>query len=252
MFRMNETDKLRFEIKYFFQMFLLLYRTLLLNTEKDFLISVNHTYNHLPSNELFQLNNNLKISQDKIRELSIIKKNFLNENSDSLKSKLKDYLMEEKYRSKLALRYSNDWGKNHIFQWIEMLYEIENESIQTLHQYENILQETNQTHSETVKYLIEENNQIKSNENKWYEYYHDKITQFEKELNDFRYEFNQIKKQRQDIYEEYQRMKNIIQEYNQIKSNENILLDKQKEKEKAIRSIQTWWKGIIIRHRNKK
>jgi hypothetical protein len=156
--------------------------------------------------------------------------------------------MEEKYRSKIALRYCNDWKTNHILQWIEMLLKIEQDYTKTIHQYENILQQTEITHQETIKILIQQNNQMKFNANKWYNYYQNETSRFERELTNFRYEFNQIKKQRQDMYEEYQRMNSIVEEYHQMKLNEQLLLEKQKQQEEAIKRIQTWWRGTIIRH----
>lgn len=245
---MNEIDKFRDEIKYFFHFLMLLFRALLLDSEKDFSISVNNTYNHFPSKELLELNNRLKNSQDKISKLVSIKIHFPTENSNELK----DRLMEEQYHSKVAIRYSHDWKANHIFQWIEMLLQIENDYNKTLHQYEKILQETNKIHQEKIQYLIKQNNEMKSNENKWYEYYQDKTSHFEKELIDFRYEFNQIKKQKQNMYKEYQKMKRIIEEYNQIKLNENILLQRQKQKGEAIKRIQAWWRGIISRQKKRR
>jgi len=233
---------------------MLLFRALILDSQTDFLTSVNNTYNHLPSQELLQLNNRLKNSQDKISKLSFIKRNFHTEKFQQLnilnstKSQLKDHLMEEKYRSNVALRYCNDWKKNHILQWIQMLLKIENDYTNTIHQYENILKQTELTHQETIQILIKQNNDIKLNANQWYEYYQNETTRFENELRNFRYEFNQIKKQRQDMYEEYQRMKIIVDEYNQMKISENLLLEKQKQQENAIKSIQNWWRGTMIRH----
>jgi len=254
-FALNLTGRFRInENEYFFHILMLLFRALLLDSQTDFITSVNNTHNQLPSEQLLQLNKRLKESQDKISNLSFIKKNFHTEKSQQLnilnstKSKLKDHLMEEKYRSKIALHYCNDWKKNHIFQWIQMLLKLEDDYTKTIHKYENILKQTEQIHQETIKILIKQNNEMKINENKWYEYYQTKTSDFERELTNFRYEFNQIKKQRKDMYDEYQRMKIIVEEYNQIKFHEQSLLDKQKQQENAIKYIQTWWRGTMIRH----
>ncbi|CAF1066071.1 unnamed protein product [Rotaria sp. Silwood1] len=253
-FIMNERDKLRYEIEYFFHILILFFRALLLEFETDFLTSINHINNTLPSIQLIELNNRLKISQDKIKKLSFIKKNFQTEKSQqfneliSIKSQLKDYLMEEKYRSKISLRYCNDWKKNHILQWIQMLLDIEQNYTKTIHQYENILKQTDIIHQETIKILTKQNNEMKFNVNKWYEYYQNETNRFDKELINFRQEFNQIKRQRQYMYEEYQRMKIIVDEYNQMKINEKLLLEKQKQEEEAIKRIQAWWRGTMVRH----
>ncbi|CAF1510923.1 unnamed protein product [Rotaria sordida] len=253
-FIMNERDKLRYEIEYFFHILILFFRALLLESQTDFLTSINNINNNLSSIQLIELNNRLKISQDKIRKFSLMKKNFHIEKSQqineliSIKSQLKDHLMEEKHRSKISLRYCNDWKKNHILQWIQMLLDIEQNYIKTIHQYENILKQTDIIHQETIKILIKQNNEIKLNVNKWYEYYQNETNRFDKELTNFRQEFYQIKRQRQYIYEEYQRMKIIVDEYNQMKINENLFLEKQKQQEESIKRIQAWWRGTMIRH----
>jgi hypothetical protein len=156
--------------------------------------------------------------------------------------------MEEKYRSKIALRYCNDWKTNHILQWIEMLLQTEENYTKTIHQYETILRQTEMTHQETIEILIKQNNEIKINGNKWYEYYQNETYRFERELISFRHEFNQMKKQRQDMYEEYQRMKIIVDEYHQMKMNEKLILEKQKQEEEAMKRIQAWWRGTMVRH----
>jgi hypothetical protein len=251
---MNEHDKFRYEIKYFFHILMLLFRAILLESQTEFLTSINHIHNHLPSIQLIELNNRLKTSQDKIRKLSFIKKHFPIENSqqfnvlNSSKSQLKDRFMEEKYRSKIALRYCNDWKTNHILQWIEMLLQTEENYTKTIHQYETILRQTEMTHQETIEILIKQNNEIKINGNKWYEYYQNETYRFERELISFRHEFNQMKKQRQDMYEEYQRMKIIVDEYHQMKMNEKLILEKQKQEEEAMKRIQAWWRGTMVRH----
>jgi hypothetical protein len=251
----NVNNQFHYEIEYFFHSLMLLFRTLILDSQTDFITTVNNTHNHLPSEQLLQLNKRLKESQDKISNLYFIKKNFHTEKYQQLnstKSKLKNHLMEEKYRSKIALRYCNDWKKNHIFQWIQMLLKLEDDYTKTIHKYENILKQTEQTHHETIKILIKQNNEMKINENKFYEYYQTKTSDFERELTNFRYEFNQIKKQRQNMYEEYQRMKIIVEEYNQMKIKKQILLEKQKQQENSIKYIQTWWRGTMIRHLKQK
>ncbi|CAF3562611.1 unnamed protein product [Rotaria sordida] len=129
-----------------------------------------------------------------------------------------------------------------------MLLDIEQNYIKTIHQYENILKQTDIIHQETIKILIKQNNEIKLNVNKWYEYYQNETNRFDKELTNFRQEFYQIKRQRQYIYEEYQRMKIIVDEYNQMKINENLFLEKQKQQEESIKRIQAWWRGTMIRH----
>jgi hypothetical protein len=54
------------------------------------------------------------------------------------------------------------------------------------------------------------------------------------------------------MYEEYQRMKIIVEEYNQMKIKKQILLEKQKQQENSIKYIQTWWRGTMIRHLKQK
>jgi len=241
---MNEVD----EIEYFFRLLMLFFRALLLDSDS----SINKTSNHLSSGELIDLKNRLKFSQEKISKLSFIKKHFHTEKSDQLNilDSTKDHFMEEKFRSKIALRYCNDWKKNHILQWIQMLLQIEQDYTKTIHQYELNLKQTKIAHDETVKSLIEQKNQMKANANQWYEHYQNETSRFERELADFRYEFNQIKRQRQDMYEEYQRMKILVEEYNQMKINERLIFDKQKQEEEAIKRIQAWWRGTMIRRIN--
>ncbi|CAF2774180.1 unnamed protein product [Rotaria sp. Silwood2] len=101
---------------------------------------------------------------------------------------------------------------------------------------------------ETIKILTKQNNEMKLNVNKWYEYYQNETNHFDKELINFRQEFHQIKRQRQHMYEEYQRMKIIVDEYNQMKINEKLFLEKQKQQDEAIKRIQAWWRGTMIRH----
>jgi hypothetical protein len=241
---MKEVD----EIEYFFRLLMLFFRALLLDSDS----SINKTSNHLSSGELIDLKNRLKFSQEKISKLSFIKKHFHTEKSDQLNilDSTEDHFMEEKFRSKIALRYCNDWKKNHILQWIQMLLQIEQDYTKTIHQYELNLKQTKIAHDETVKSLIEQKNQMKANANQWYEHYQNETSRFERELADFRYEFNQIKRQRQEMYEEYQRMKIIVEEYNQMKINERLIFDKQKQEEEAIKRIQAWWKGTMIRRIN--
>ncbi|CAF3746863.1 unnamed protein product [Adineta steineri] len=249
-----EYDKFHYEIEYFFHILMLLFRTLLLEFQINVQTSITNIYNQLPSRQLIELNNRIKISQDKIRNLLFIKKHFHTEKSQQLnrinfnKSQLNDHLMEEKYRSKIALRYSNDWKQNHILQWIQMLSYIEENSQKTIDQYETIIKQTEISHKETIHILVKQNNEMKQNVNKWYEYYQNETYRFERELIHFRNEFNQIKRQRQDMYEEYERMKIIVDEYNQMKINERLILEKEKEKEEAIKRIQAWWRGTMIRH----
>ncbi|CAF3476395.1 unnamed protein product, partial [Rotaria sp. Silwood2] len=99
----------------------------------------------------------------------------------------------------------------------------------TINQYETILKQTEISHKETIHILGKQNNEMKQNVNKWYEYYQNETNHFDKELINFRQEFHQIKRQRQHMYEEYQRMKIIVDEYNQLKMNENLLLEKRKQ-----------------------
>jgi hypothetical protein len=251
---MNERDKLRYEIEYFFHILMLLFRTLLSESSINFQTSIND----LPSKQLDELNNRLKNSQDKIRKLSFIKKHFQTEKShqfnllNSTKSQLKDHFMEEKSRSKIALRYCNDWKKNHILQWIQMLLQIEENYTKTIHQYANILKQTELAHQETIKILIKQNNELKFNVNKWYEYYQNETYRFERELTNFRHDFHQIKRQRYEMYEEYQRMNGIVEEYNQMKINEKLMLEKQKQQEEAAQRIQAWWRGTMVRHIKRK
>ncbi|CAF3827669.1 unnamed protein product [Rotaria magnacalcarata] len=166
----------------------------------------------------------------------------------SMKSQLKDRLMEENYRSKILSRYCNDWKKYHISQWIEMLLEIEQDHTKSMNDSENILKQTGIAHKETIKILIKQTDEMKLDANKCYEYYRNKTNDFEKELTNLRQEFCHVKRQRQHSYEEYQRMKIIVDEYNQLKMNEKLLLQKRKQQEEAIRRIQTWWRGTMARH----
>ena len=161
---------------------------------------------------------------------------------------MKDHFMEEKYRSKIALRYCHDWKKNHLFQWIEMLLQIEQDYLKTIQQYEINFKQSEITHEETIRVLIEQRDEMKSNSNRWYEYYQNETSRFERELTDFRFEFNQIKRQRQDMSEEYQRMNIIVDEYNQMKIKERLFLEKQKQEDEAMKRIQAWWKGTMTRH----
>jgi hypothetical protein len=255
---MHERDKLRYEIEYFFHILMLLFRALLLDSQTEFRTSISNTHNNLPTIQLEELNIRLKNAQDKIGKLSFIKKHFQTEKSQQLnilnstKSQLKTSLMEEKSRSKIAIRYSNDWKTNHILQWIQMLLQLEENYTKTIHQYENILKQTELTHQETIQILIKQNNEIKLNVNKWYEYYQNETYRFEKELRNFRHEFNQIKRQRYDMYEEYERMKRIVDEYNQIKLDEELSLEKQKQQEQTIKRIQAWWRGTMLRQIKRK
>jgi hypothetical protein len=255
---MNDDDKLKYEIEYFFHILMLFFHAILLESETDFITSIDNTHNHLPSIQLIELNNRLEKSRENISKLSFIKKHFQNEKSQQLntlnsaKSQLIDHLMEEKYRSKIASRYCNDWKRNHILQWIEMLLQIEQTYKKTIDQYENILKQTEITHQETIEILLKQNNEIKFNVSKWYDYYQNETYRFERELINFRQEFYSIKRQRENMYEEYQRMKIIVDEDNQKKINEKLLLEKQKQKEDVIKRIQAWWRGTMIRHMKQK
>ncbi|CAF2158832.1 unnamed protein product [Rotaria magnacalcarata] len=253
-FTMNEHDKLRYELEYFFHILTLLFRATVLGSSTAFLTSINSINNNLLSIELIELNNRYKKSQDKINKVSNMKNYFHTEKSQelnaliSMKSQLKDRLMEENYRSKILSRYCNDWKKYHISQWIEMLLEIEQDHTKSMNDSENILKQTDIAHKETIKILIKQTDEMKLDANKCYEYYRNKTNDFEKELTNLRQEFCHVKRQRQHSYEEYQRMKIIVDEYNQLKMNEKLLLQKRKQQEEAIRRIQTWWRGTMARH----
>jgi hypothetical protein len=227
---------------------MLFFRALVLDSDTP----VNKTSNHLSSKELFDLKNRLQVSQDKISKLSFMKKHFHTDHLDSSKVQLHDHLMEEKFRLKIALNYCNNWKQNHILQWIQMLLQIEQDYINTIHQYELYLKQTNITHEQTIQILTEQKNQMKINANKWYEHYLNKTMRFEKELTDFRYEFNQTKRQREEMNEEYQRMKIIVEEYNQMQINERLIFEQQKKDEEAIQRIQAWWRGTMIRYIKRK
>ncbi|CAF5100998.1 unnamed protein product, partial [Rotaria magnacalcarata] len=106
-FTMNEHDKLRYELEYFFHILTLLFRATVLGSSTAFLTSINSINNNLLSIELIELNNRYKKSQDKINKVSNMKNYFHTEKSQelnaliSMKSQLKDRLMEENYRSKI-------------------------------------------------------------------------------------------------------------------------------------------------------
>ncbi|CAF1228494.1 unnamed protein product [Adineta ricciae] len=218
------------------------------------ILNNNQPLSHLLSVQVNELNIRLNDSQNKIKHLIFRQKHFQPDNLqhinqlNHMKFQLTNQLMEEKVRSKIALRYCNDWKTNHILQWIQMLLHIERTYTRTIHQYEIVLQHTELAHQETIKTLIKQNNELKLNSQKWYDYYQNETYRFERELNQFRHEFHQLQRQRQDMYDEYERMKIIVDEYHQMKLDAKILFELQKQKEEAIRRIQAWWRGTIVRH----
>ena len=257
-FRMNEHDKFRAEIRYVFHLLILLFRALISESQTNFLTIIDNINRHLLSRKLIELNNHLINAQDKIKKLSFTKNNFQTEQSQQInrfsvtKLHLKDRFMEENFRSKLALNYCNQWKKNHILQWIQMLLEIEQNYVQTIDQYENILKQTNTIHKETIEILRRQNTEVKLSVNKLYERYQDETKRFEKELNDFRQEFHQLKQRKQAMYEGYHRMKIAVDEYNRMKIHEKFILEKEKQQEEAIERIQAWWRGTMTRHIKRK
>ena len=235
--RINEDEKFCSEIRYFSHLLILLFRALLLQ-------SPDITINKTQDKEFIDLQHRLEQSEDRI---SSLRKHFHHEKSNSLKAQLKDRFMEEKSRGKIALRYANDWKQNHLLQWIEMLFQFEQNSIQTLRKYDRILHQSSLVHEQTIQILIEQGNALKSDADHWYEYYQNETSRFERELTDFRYELKQLRNHREDLGDEYERMKMIVDEYHRMKIEENLLLEKRKLEEQAIERIQTWWRGTIIR-----
>ncbi|CAF3377599.1 unnamed protein product [Rotaria socialis] len=257
-FTMHEQDKLRYELEYFFHIFTLLFRATVLGSPTEFLTSINSINNNLLSIQLIELNNRYKKSHDKINKLSNMKSYFHTEKSQelnaltSMKSQLKGRLMEENYRSKVLSCYCNDWKRYHISQWIEMLHEIEQNYTKSMNDNENILEQIGIAHKETIKILTKQTDEMKLNANKCYEYYRNKTNDFVKELTNLRQELYHVKRQRQHSCEEYHRMKIIVDEYNQLKMNENLLLEKRKQQKEAIQRIQTWWRGTMARRVKRK
>lgn len=250
---MNEDEKFSDEIRSFSHRLLLLFRAILRDSPVELLSTVNQTEHNLPSKDLLDFQQRLQTSEDRIAQLTVHHDTSEQlHHLDSIKSQLKDRLMEETSRAKIVLRYSNDWKGNHLLQWIEMLLQLEQTSIQTIRLYERALQQSNIAHEQTMNVLFEQRNQVKSQANQWYERYQNETSRFERELNDFRYEFKQFKQHREDLEDEYQRMKLIVDEYHQMKIQENLLLEKQKREEQAIVRIQTWWRRILVRHPKKK
>lgn len=252
---MNEDENLSIEIRSFSHLLNLLFRTLLLNSSDELLSIVNQTTQHdLSSKELLDFQQRLQTSQDRIAQLRFLRKHFHYDTFEQVHqlNSIKAQFMEEKSRSQIALRYSNDWKNNHLLQWIEMLEQFERNSIETIRQYERIVQQSNIAHEQTMNILVEQRNQLKTQADQWYEQYQNETSRFERELNDFRYEFKQLKQTREDLSDEYQRMKTIVDEYHQMKIQENLLLEKQKREEQSIVRIQTWWRGILVRRLKKK
>lgn len=247
--KMNEDEKFCSEIRYFSHLLLLLFRALLLQSPNELLITINQTQDK----EFIDLQHRLEQSEDRITQFTLLRKHEKSDQLISIKAQLKDRLMEEKSRGKIALRYANDWKQNHLSQWIEMLFQFEQNSIQTIRKYDRILHQSPLVHEQTMQILIEQRNALKSNADHWYEYNQNETSRFERELTDFRYELKQLRKHREDLHDEYERMKLIVDEYHRMKIEENLLLEKRKREEQAIERIQTWWRGTIIRHlKNKK
>ncbi|CAF1231270.1 unnamed protein product [Adineta ricciae] len=218
------------------------------------ILNDNQSLSYLPSVQVNKLNIRLDESQNQIKHLIFRQKHFQPDNPQHItqlnqtKFQLTNQLMEEKVRSKIALRYCNDWKTNHILQWIQMLLHIEGTYTRTIHQYEIVLQHTELAHQETIKTLIRQNNELKLNSRKWYDYYQNETYRFDRELNQFRHEYHQLQRQRQEMHDEYERMKIIVDEYHQMKLDAKILFELQKQREEAIRRIQAWWRGTIVRH----
>lgn len=238
--RINEDEKFCSEIRYFSQHLILLFRALLHQSSDEFFITIQ-------DNQFLDLHHRLEQSEDRITQFS---KHFHHDEFNqlnSVKAELKDRLMEEKTRGKIAVRYANDWKENHLLQWIEMLVQFEQKSLQILQNYHRILHQSSLTHQQTMQILIDQGNDLKSHADHWYDHYHNSTSQFERELTDFRYELKQLRKHHDDLADEYERMKSIVDEYHRLKIEENLLLQKRKRQEQAIEQIQTWWRGTLIR-----
>lgn len=255
---MHESDAICSKVGYFFNLLILLLHALVFEMNTDFLACVNNINDGLLSIKLIDLNNRLITCHDNIKKLCVMRKYFYTEKSQeldtiiSVEAQLKSELMEEKYRSKVSLHYCHEWKKNHILQWIQMLLDIEQDYAKTIQEYENILKQTAMVHQETIKFFTYHNNEMKLNANKWYDYYQNETYRFDKELTSLQQELLQTKKRKQYMYEDYQRMKTIVDENNQIQTNKRLLLEKQQQQQEAIRCIQTWWRGIMIRQIRRK
>ena len=253
-FRMPERVKLSYEMEYFCGILLLFFRAVLLQSDSDFSAVIQSTVNPISSSELIELNERLNVSREKIAKFSFVKKHFRQETQgqfqllQSSRSQLKDRLMEEQHRVDVAQRYCHTWKTNHILQWIEMLLHIEQTYTKTIEQYERVLRQTDQTHQETIRMLVEQNRQIQLRSQHCYEHYLSETDRFERELRHFRHDFQTIKQQRQDMSEEYQRMKLIVDEYHQKKAEESLQLEKQKQQSEAVKRLQAWWRGTMVRH----
>lgn len=218
-----------------FQLLISLFRVLLLDSTEQFI----------------DLETRLQQSEEQISKLKSQKKQLSKNKLESTHT-LKDRLMEAKFRWKIACRYSQDWKLNHISQWTQMYIQHESHLHKELHQYEQILEQNQSIHSETMKYLGQQTIDMQIKANQTYEFYETETTRFERDLGNYRWEYSQLKQRREDMINEYNRMKNIVDEYNQMKIDERLALEKQKQREEAIKIIQTWWKGIISRQKRKK
>ena len=219
-----------------FQLLISLFRVLLLDSTEQFI----------------DLETRLQQSEDQILKLKSQKKHFSNNNNLEPIHTLNDRLMEAKFRWKIASRYSQDWKQNHISQWTQMFIQHESDLQKELHQYEQILEQNESVHHETMKLLGQQTIDMQIKANQTYEFYETETTRFERDLGNYRWEYSQLKQRREDMINEYNRMKNIVDEYNQMKIDERLALEKQKQREEAIKIIQTWWKGIISRQKRKK
>ena len=248
---MSEREKLRNELQSFFRTLMLIFRTALLESSSQMVVS---SYGSPPSSvEFIALNHRLTDSKDRLKKLSFVRGHFRTEKHrqvtslDATQSQLTDRLMEETYRSKVARRYCHDWKSNHVLQWIEMLLEIEQTYTTTLRQYETSLRQGDLAHRNTANMLLEQNSRLKSEASKWQEYYFNETSRFEKELSSFRQEFHAVQRQRQDRYDEYERMRIVVDDYHRVQMNEKLRREKKRQEEQAMQRIQAWWRGIMTR-----
>ena len=250
---MSERDKLRNEIQSFFRTLMLIFRAALLESSSNSLQMLDSSCGSPSSIEFIELIHRLTDSQDRLSKLSFIRRHLRVEKHRQLsslvvtRSQLTDRLMEETYRSKVTRRYCHDWKANHILQWIEMLLEIEQTYTRTVRQHETSLRQGHLTHRITAEMLLQQNNRLKSEASKWQEHYFNETSRFEKELRSFRQECQAVQRQRQDKYDEYQRMRTVVDDYHQMKMNEKLHREKQRQEEQAMQRIQAWWRGIMTR-----
>ncbi|CAF0774763.1 unnamed protein product [Didymodactylos carnosus] len=244
-FIMSERDKLRYEIENFQQMLMLFFRSLLNESQANMAENfVTNIHNNLLSTQLKQLNERLELSYDKAKKLRFIQKHFSKEKSQKLqllfdeKAKVKDRLMEENTRAKIALRYCDDWKKNHIAQWNEYLKTIELEYEERIREYENACKQMEIGHKEKVRLLDIRRKEAERNANKWQQKYEDETTSFDKEVVQYRIDLNNILRQRTEMYKEYMRMKQVVQDEREKREYQRKEEEKRQCKLDAIIQIQ--------------